>query len=144
MGHSLVSLALMSAVLLGSTSTWAIKPNPNNTPGFLCSETDPNFEGYFYKSHVARCKRNVSDLEKTQIANEYGAIPPANWPQYEFDHLFPLCAGGSDDIRNLWPQPIDEAHLKDVIENKVCLELQAGTTDQAGAIKEITDWIAQH
>ena len=136
--------ALIGFLILFSSAALATKPDPNKTPGFLCSESDPNFMGYFYSSHVARCKRNVSAQEKDQVAAEYGAIPQADWPKYEFDHLLPLCAGGSDDIRNLWPQPIDEAHQKDVIENKVCLELQAGTTDQAGALKEITDWIAQH
>lgn len=135
---------VVGSLILISSLAWAVKPDPNKTPGFLCSASDPDFQGYYYSSHVARCKRNVSQGEKDQIAKEYGGIPHADWPKYEFDHLYPLCAGGSDDVRNVWPQPIDEAHLKDAIENKVCLELQAGTTDQAGALKEINDWIAQH
>lgn len=44
---------------------------------------------------------------------------------YEEDHLIPLEIGGDPrDPRNLWPQPINEAHVKDRLENvlhmKVC------------------------
>jgi phage pi2 protein 07 len=32
------------------------------------------------------------------------------------DHLIPLGIGGADDESNLWPQPYDEAILKDKLE----------------------------
>jgi hypothetical protein len=82
------------------------QPDANKTPGVLCTPQDQNFQGYDYPEHIARCNRNVGIQEKQTIAQEYGSIPESEWPQYEFDHLIPLCAGGSDDIGNLWPQPI--------------------------------------
>src|SRR6185437_17175191 len=81
-----------------AVSSWAAitPPNWQVTPGVLCTPQDPNFEGYYYSEHIARCNRAVGEQEKEQIAQEYGNIPKADWPQYEFDHLIPLCAGGSD------------------------------------------------
>lgn len=118
------------------------QPNWTLTPGVLCSATDPNFSNYDYPEHVARCTRNVGTQEKQQIAAEYGDIPQSDWSRYEFDHLIPLCAGGSDDVRNLWPQPIDDAHKKDVLENEICIAMKAGTLTQAQAVQKVHDWFA--
>jgi len=139
---NLSSLIFLS--LLFSFSAFGARPDPNLTPGVICTPQDPNFAGYSYPSKVARCNRNVPDQEKLQIAAEYGNIPKAQWPNYEFDHLIPLCAGGSDDIKNLWPQPIAEAKQKDVLENQICLELQAGTLNQQQALQKVSEWIAAH
>lgn len=140
----LFNCAIGISLLFISLSAHATKPNSNLTPGFLCSQQDPDFLGFAYPSHVARCNRNVQQPEKLQVAQQYGGIPQSQWPNYEFDHLYPLCVGGSNNIKNLWPQPIVEAHDKDILENQICLELQAGTLDQAGAIKKVQDWISQH
>jgi hypothetical protein len=35
---------------------------------------------------------------------------------HQLDHLVPLGIGGADDESNLWPQPYDEAILKDKLE----------------------------
>lgn len=116
------------------------QPDPAKTPGMLCSPQDPNFSKFDYPEHVARCARNVGPQEKQAIAHEYGDIPQSSWSGYEFDHLIPLCVGGSDDIANLWPQPIADAHLKDVIENDVCIAMKAGTLSQTAAVQKIRDW----
>ena len=125
-----------------STAKAFTAPDPEKTPGVLCSESDPNFEKFDYPEHVARCNRNVSYDEKLQIAAEYGNIPQSEWSNYEFDHLIPLCAGGSDDIGNLWPQPIDEAHQKDVLENDICTAMRDGKMTQAEAVQQVKDWFA--
>ncbi|MDD4976357.1 MAG: HNH endonuclease signature motif containing protein [Bacteriovorax sp.] len=117
-----------------------ITPDVSLTPGLLCTPDDPDFGKYDYPEHIARCERNVGVSKKLKIAAAYGDIPRSEWPNYEFDHLIPLCAGGSDDIENLWPQPIAEAHEKDVLENKVCQGMRAATVTQAEAIQKIHDW----
>jgi hypothetical protein len=117
-------------------------PDDNLTPGTLCSESDPNFSEYRYPAHVAYCTRNVSTAEKEKVAADYG-VPRADWSKYEFDHLIPLAAGGSDDATNIWPQPLAEAHLKDVVEQDVYNKLKNGDIDQAQAIQEIHDWFTQ-
>jgi hypothetical protein len=115
-------------------------PNEQLTPGVLCTASDPDFDNYDYAEHIARCTRNVSREEKLEVAASYGNIPQSQWPKYEFDHLIPLCAGGSDDIGNIWPQPLAEAHKKDVVEDRVCRGMRAGTITQAEAIAEIHAW----
>lgn len=129
--------------LVYANLSWAItQPDWNKTPGMLCSPQDPNFSNYDYPEHIARCTRNVDNQEKLAIATEYGNIPQTEWSKYEFDHLIPLCAGGSDDIHNLWPQPIADAHLKDTLENEICIAMKAGTMTQAQAVQKVHDWFA--
>ena len=118
-----------------------VQPNPQLTPGKLCTPDDPNFSTYRYPAHIAYCTRNVTDLEKQKVANAYG-VPRADWSKYEFDHLIPLNAGGSDDAENIWPQPIAEAHEKDKVELDIFNKLSAGKMDQAQAIQEIKDWLS--
>jgi len=136
----LVMLVFQAFAFAAGAST---SPNPDLTPGLLCSPQDPNFQGYDYPEQIARCTRNVGYQEKAQIAASYGNIPESTWSNYEFDHLLPLCAGGSDDIRNLWPQPIDEAKQKDVLENRICSEMRAGTLTQAAAVQQVYDWFRE-
>jgi hypothetical protein len=118
----------------------SIQPNPSLTPGAICTANDPNFDGYVYAESIPHCRRNFSDSKKSIVAKAYG-VPRSDWSQYEFDHLIPLCAGGSNDLKNVWPEPIDHAHRKDVVENEVCDGMRAGTMTQQEAIAEVFDWI---
>jgi hypothetical protein len=120
-----------------------VPPDAHQTPGFLCTAKDSNFKDFEYPEHIARCNRNIGTAEKSQVAAAYGGIPQQNWSQYEFDHYYPLCAGGSNDARNLWPQVLDEAHKKDIVENQVCLEMKAGTMTQVQGMQKIRDWFTQ-
>ncbi len=137
-------LIFLSFSLINQFSASAsILPAPSLTPGALCTSTDPDFKDFEYPAKIARCNRNISDAEKTEVAKNYGNIPRADWPKYEFDHYMPLCAGGSNSSKNLWPQPIAEAKQKDVIEVEVCTGLRAGTMTQDQALQKIHDWFAK-
>ena len=77
---------------------------------------------------------------------EYG-LPGGAHPQYEVDHLIPLCLGGADDDRNLWPEPRRSveptlnAEAKDRLEARMCSLVCSGALDAAVAQKEISeDW----
>jgi hypothetical protein len=64
---------------------------------------------------------------------------------YEEDHLIPLELGGApSDPRNLWPQRWDGpsgAHAKDVVENRLRVEVCAGRLSLAAAQVRIAgDW----
>ena len=134
--------AIMAIMALSVSAKAVTQPDPQMTPGVLCSEQDPNFMGLYYKEKIPRCKRNVNTQEKVLIASRYGNIPQSDWPNYEFDHLIPLCAGGSDDVRNLWPQPrTDKDSLeKDKLEDQICIQMTAGTLTQAQAVQKIHDF----
>jgi hypothetical protein len=137
----LITIGLLTACL-GSFAS-ATQPLKQFTPGQLCSEQDPNFKEYRYKAHVAVCARNVSHDEKLEIAKNYG-IDESDWKNYEFDHLIPLNAGGSDAVENIWPQPLAEARDKDLVEQATSDGLNSGQLDQAQAVQMIWDWINKH
>lgn len=141
--------AVSLTVLFSTFSGWAkaqsaayTAPDPILTPGVLCTPDDPNFSGLAYPEQVPKCNRNVNQAEKLTVAASYGNIPQSEWPNYEFDHLIPLCAGGSDDPKNLWPQPISLAHEKDKLEVDICIQMRAGTLAQADAVRKVRDWIS--
>lgn len=135
----LISFSTAAAVA-SSIASPVVAPNLSITPGILCTTSDPDYKGLDYPEQIARCNRNIPTAEKLKVAALYGNIPQADWPQYEFDHLLPLCAGGSDDMRNLWPQPIAQAHEKDKLEVEICTAMKAGTMTQAVAVQKVYDW----
>ena len=140
---SFIAAVFLSLFFFISFSQAFQQPDSVLTPGVACSEQDPDFKGFDYPSHVARCNRNISIQEKQRVAAKYGDIPQSEWSNYEFDHLLPLCAGGSNSDQNLWPQPIEEAHIKDTLEVQICTAMKAGTMTQDEAFKKVHDWFIQ-
>lgn len=114
-------------------------PNPEWTPGKVCTASDPTFKEMRYGKRVAACVRYVTLREKEAVARTYG-IPKEDFKKYEFDHFIPLSAGGSDDAQNIWPQPIAEAREKDKIEVEVYNALADGLIDQDEAIARMRAW----
>ena len=92
--------------------------------------------------------RNVPSSLKKQVYAEYG-IASRRPGQYEVDHLISLELGGSNSIKNLWPesyvtQPWN-AHVKDQLENALHDDICAGRISLQQAQQEIaTDWIAAY
>jgi hypothetical protein len=84
--------------------------------------------------------RNVPASEKKKVAIEYGYTGPSSGVEY--DHLVSLELGGSNDITNLWPQPIAEAHVKDRLEDYLHRQVCAGNMALADAQSGIaSNWI---
>jgi anti-sigma factor RsiW len=90
--------------------------------------------------------RPPSSLQRA-VFHEYGmdGAPPT---AYEVDHLITPALGGSDDIRNLWPEPYSSewnAHVKDELEDYLHTEVCTGKLDLATAQREIaTNWISAY
>jgi len=95
--------------------------------------------------------RAVSKGTRTTVYDDYG-VPQAsrNIRKGEIDHFDPLCNGGSNDIQNLWYQPIKNDWKgknygfkeKDALETWICAEVKAGRLDPKIAFQKITeDWV---
>ena len=92
--------------------------------------------------------RNVPLDVKRQVYAEYG-IASHKPGEYEVDHLISLELGGSNSIKNLWPQSYVtqpwNAHVKDKLENELHDEVCSGKIDLPTAQHEIAaDWIAAY
>ena len=114
------------------------------TPGATGTMTraqlcDPNF-------HTGTV-RYVTEAMKHQVCAAYGiARADCTGKKYEIDHLISLELGGSNDLKNLWPQPYfpkPGAKEKDTVENwlhrQVCAKVNPmPLADAQHAIS--TDW----
>lgn len=86
--------------------------------------------------------RNVPQSVKDEVYAEYG-IGSHRPGSYEVDHLISLELGGSNDIRNLWPEPydgVDGARSKDGVENHLHAEVCSGVITLAAAQIDIVHW----
>lgn len=133
----LIALA-MAASMVSPTLPLAEKTpgvvDPAKTLAVIC------VRGYTAQAGV----RHVTDATKRAVFAEYHVDPKVGGP-YEIDHLISLEIGGSNDIRNLWPQSYTStpwnAHLKDVLENKLHALACTGKITLAEAQTAISaDW----
>jgi uncharacterized protein YgiM (DUF1202 family) len=95
--------------------------------------------------------RNVPASVHKKVYDEYNVAPDQrNIKDGEVDHFYPLCAGGSNDISNLWYQPAVGNwngkdfgyHTKDKLEAYICVQIKAGRLDPKEALDRITeDWV---
>jgi len=117
-------------------------PNHRLTPGvaFHVSAAQVCVPGYASKV------RDVSEAEKQAVYARYGIV----WVpyQHEVDHLVSLEIGGSNDIRNLWPEPYAGrwgARTKDVLENRLHDLVCSGELSLRSAQRqEATNWVAAY
>lgn len=95
--------------------------------------------------------RNVSTKTKKQAFAIYGLTRTTGWckpKNCEVDHLISLELGGSNSIKNLWPQPYAgkwNAHLKDALENRLHKLICNGSVTPKVAQAAIShDWISAY
>jgi hypothetical protein len=109
-------------------------PDERLTPGSKCERPDQ----IRYPERIKYCERNVSSEEKWQIIRSYQAlgfeIPNEKRADYKIDHLIPLCAGGSNSHRNLWPQHKSVYQKTDRLEAILCEKMAKGELRQDEAI----------
>jgi uncharacterized protein YgiM (DUF1202 family) len=134
-------------------------PDPSMTPGLAATLSVDDLK----KTYTDNCPdskpsctysqdhRNVPASVHKKVYDEYN-VPPGerNIKDGEVDHFYPLCAGGSNDISNLWYQPAIGDwngkdfgyHTKDKLEAFICVQIKAGKLDPKVAFDRMTeDWV---
>jgi hypothetical protein len=116
-------------------------PNTSMTPGTVyqnITEKDVCDSGY------SKRIRNVLVLQNKSIYYAYGIKYPQPSGAYEVDHFIPLSIGGSNDDKNLWPQPAQPLpgfREKDKVEFFLHNEICAGRISIKAAQENIrSDW----
>ena len=97
----LVAIATTLVVILATAPVGAfeVRPDKNLTGGSVRTGDRDAACG-----HAKENRGPLFSARRDEILRRYG-LPPGTHPDYEIDHLIPLCLGGSDDPSNLWPQP---------------------------------------
>lgn len=112
-------------------------PESSLTPGRLCERPD----AYRYPERIAYCNRDVDPMLKDDVFREYRnegyRLNPKERGRYKIDHLIPLCAGGSNDEDNLWPQHESLYLQTDQLESLGCEKLKLAKIKQADLVKLI-------
>jgi hypothetical protein len=93
-------------------------PDPNLTPG----ATRPIAMSDICLAQHDQVVLSVSNPVRQRVFQEYG-MRDASANSYEVDYLITPGLGGSDDIRNLWPEPHDatewNSYVKDQLEDRL-------------------------
>jgi hypothetical protein len=166
-----LSIILTALMLAGVPALAADLPDPGKTPGATLDTVpndavascladksgtsvavrDPITVTLVCVSGYSKCIRNVPQADKQAVYESYGLS--ANHTGYcsgtqgcEVDHLISLELGGSNDQRNLWPQPYQgttwNAHVKDQLENWLHKAVCDGQIPLDQAQREISaNWI---
>jgi hypothetical protein len=145
----LLSTVVVLVTILTSTSLIAGQqgsnkypdgPNTNKTPGAICE----NESEYRYPEHIKYCERNVSTSTKNKIIAEYDKefgfdCQKMNRGDFKIDHFIPLSIGGSNDVKNLWPQHKSVYKITDPLESEVANLIVKAKIKQADAIRVIKE-----
>jgi hypothetical protein len=131
-------------------------PDPTCTPG----STDPTVTQANVDSTLGRPggytasvrpPAQLTEAAKKKLMAAYG-IPWSEAGSYELDHVTPLCAAGSSDLRNLFPmknvflpglghKTSMDHNSKDTVEDYVCSAVRKHTVRLADAQKTMAaDW----
>lgn len=115
-------------------------PDASCTPGSVFANATV---AQICKAGYAQSVRSVPQAEKDKVFAEYGIAqhPPGS---YEIDHLVSLELGGSNDLKNLWPEaalPKPGFHEKDSVESFLHVQVCSGKMPLKQAQRAIaTNW----
>jgi hypothetical protein len=144
---SAIAAALLAPFISLAFADDPIRPDPKLTPGDTLPVTTDEICEPGYSKFV---RRYIDGRTKAEVYREYG-LENHQPGTYEIDHLIAIALGGSNDIKNLWPQTLDDtkpwnAKLKDRLERRlhqlVCIDHALSLHDAQEAIA--SDWIAAY
>lgn len=153
MRQALLGLVLAFALAMPAMGGRAIPllPDRSLTPGATDrSVTQANIHQTICVPGYTARVRNVPASEKRAIFAEYGLDQHGPGAPFEIDHLISLELGGSNDIRNLWPESYVfsvgwNAHKKDRLEDRLHALVCHDTIPLVEAQRAIsTNWTAAY
>jgi hypothetical protein len=120
----------------------AYLPDKTLTPGDSLRVSKDDLCKSEYESPTSK----VPTALKREVFDRYGINP--NTIGYNVDHLIPVGLGGSNSIKNLWPQPLSGAwnyDMKNHLEKRLLKLVCAGKLELEQARREIaTDWTSAY
>lgn len=135
--------AVVFFVLLVSSLAYGMErfprhPDPNLTPGVLCQSPD----SHRYPEGIKYCERRVSSSTKGDVFRMYDQMGyrtrEMKRQNFKIDHFIPLCMGGGNEVKNLWPQHVSVYNITDHFEAELCELMAEGKLLQREAIELIT------
>jgi hypothetical protein len=99
--YKLFASIVLAGILVVPAFAFDVRPDPDSTEGSV------RIDGRDIAMTCGHAKEHRGPMtadRRDEVLLRYG-LPPGTHPDYEIDHLIPLCLGGSDDPSNLWPQP---------------------------------------
>lgn len=138
MKHILCIALILSVANANAGRAYPRAPEPTLTPGELCSSPD----SYRYPEQIPYCERALNSFNKESIFVAYRAFGyslSGERGQYKVDHFIPLCAGGSNEPENLWPQYYTISKITDPLESLGCEVLALGKITQKDLVEIIVN-----
>jgi hypothetical protein len=133
-----------SRPLLAAAGSGPLLPQPGLTPG----ATRPINTSQVCTPGPSDQMATIPMTVRQAVFHEYG-MDGSQPREFEVDHLITPELGGTDDIRNLWPEPYAttewNAHVKDELENHLRQLVCDGKLDLPTAQRDIaTNWISAY
>jgi hypothetical protein len=148
---ALIAIAALAAFLWHSS--WPVRQSTALVREGAIPRRDltPGATRFIDRAQACRLADNVPDIPealKRQVLKEYG-INEAAANRYEIDFLITPALGGSDNVRNLWPEPYFHtswnAYVKDALEDHFHAMVCTGKMDLPTAQHEIAqNWVAAY
>jgi hypothetical protein len=153
MKTSFIRIVLITAALClvsaSSRSPYPTLPDPELSPGVACPTVTVAM--LKVKGYAGQVRKNgtpdgekITQADKDKVYAEYH-ITSHTAGEFEIDHLISLELGGSNNIKNLWPESYTgdwNAHVKDQLENELHREVISGQRDLKQVQHDIaTNWI---
>jgi hypothetical protein len=115
------ALVLLTGTAFASPALAADLTGPNLvlTPGAVVSNDRDIACAFRDTPRLYQVNRSAYFEQARQVFKRY-RIPYEQHRDWELDHAVPRCIGGSDEVRNLWPEPLAVATIKDAEEARIC------------------------
>lgn len=128
--------ALAGGRQFGPDGRFPQHPDSTMTPGSVCTTGQTRR----YPEGVTYCNRDVDRDLKRDLFRRYDVTlgyetQSMSRQDFKIDHYIPLCAGGSNQADNLWPQHKSVYMITDPLEPLICEKMSEGRLKQADAVK---------